>query len=181
MMREGGADRLVVRDRCWGSRVCEMRIVSWNVRGLGGLEKQKEVKELVREKVSFVLCIQETKLQLIDDFLCTSLWGPTNYDFSYSPSVGASGGMVTIWDTSGVEVLLTVRGEHFLMIHGRFIKSNEKFYIFNVYAPCDRSAKQALWTSLSSRLLTLGSRKVCLCGHFPSVRSVDERHSVMGT
>ncbi|KEH26260.1 hypothetical protein MTR_6g048650 [Medicago truncatula] len=27
-----------------------MRIVSWNVRGLNGLEKRKEVKELVREK-----------------------------------------------------------------------------------------------------------------------------------
>jgi hypothetical protein len=52
-----------------------MRIVSWNVRGLNGLEKRKEVKELVREKVPFVLCIQETKLQLIDDFLCNSIWG----------------------------------------------------------------------------------------------------------
>jgi exonuclease III len=103
------------------------------------MEKRKEVKELVREKRPLVLCIQETKLQFIDDFLCTSFWGPTNHDFSFSLSVGASGGMVTIWDTSEVEVWLTVRGEHFLMIHGKFINSNEDFYIFNVYAPCDRS------------------------------------------
>ena len=145
-----------------GVRVCKMRIVSWNVCGLGGWEKRKEVKELMREKAPLVLCIQETKLQFIDDFLCTSLWGPTNHDFSYSPSVGASGGLVTIWDTSEVEVWLTTCGEHFLIIHGKFIKSNEEFYIFNVYAPCDRSAKQVLWTSISSRLLSLGSSKVCL-------------------
>jgi len=73
-----------------GVRVCEMRLLSWNVCGLGGLEKRKEVKELVREKVPFVLYTQETKLQLIDDFLCTSIWGPSNHDYSYSPSVGAS-------------------------------------------------------------------------------------------
>jgi len=45
-----------------GVRVCVMRLVSWNVRGLGGLEKRKEVKDLVKEKLPFVLCLQETKL-----------------------------------------------------------------------------------------------------------------------
>jgi len=60
-----------------GVRVCEMRLLSWNVQGLGGLEKRKEVKELVREKMPFLLCIQESKFQLIDDFLCTSIWGPS--------------------------------------------------------------------------------------------------------
>ena len=51
-----------------GVRVCKMRIVSWNVHGLGGLEKRKEVKELVKDKAPLELCIQETKLQVIDDF-----------------------------------------------------------------------------------------------------------------
>jgi len=68
-----------------------------------------------------------------------------------------------------------------MMIHGRFIKSNEEFYLFNVYAPCDRITKQALWTSLSSRLLSMGRLNVCLCGDFNSVRSADERRSVRGT
>jgi len=31
-------------------RVWLMKIVSWNVRGLGGLEERKEVRELAREK-----------------------------------------------------------------------------------------------------------------------------------
>lgn len=52
------------------------------------MEKRKEVKELVKEKIPFVLCLQETKMQLIDDFLCTSVWGQSNHDYSYSPSVG---------------------------------------------------------------------------------------------
>jgi exonuclease III len=155
--------------------------LSWNVRGLGGSEKRKEVKELVREKYHFVLCLQETKMQSIDDFLCTSLWGPLNCDYSFSPSVGASGGLLTVWDTSEVEVWASSRGDHFLSIHGRFIKSNAEFYLFNVYAPCDQRAKQTLWTSLSARLQSLGSCIVYLCRDFNSIRNPEERRSVRGS
>jgi exonuclease III len=178
MEREGAW--LVVRVSLDGVRVCAMRIVSWNVHGLNGLEKRKEVKELVREKVPFVLCIQETKLQLIDDFLCISIWGPSSHGYFFSPSVGESGGLVTIWDTTEVAVWMSCRGDHFLMIHGRFITSNEEFYLFNVYAQCDRSAKQILWTNLTARVLSLGNHNVCLCGDFNSIRSANERRSVRG-
>jgi len=34
-----------------------MKIVSWNVRGLGGFEKRREVRKLVGEKKSSILCI----------------------------------------------------------------------------------------------------------------------------
>jgi len=51
----------------------EMKVVSWNARGLGGLEKRREVKQLVNEKCSFIMCIQETKLIVIDGAKCASL------------------------------------------------------------------------------------------------------------
>ena len=145
------------------------------------MEKRKEVKELVREKYPFVLCLQETKMQSIDDFLCTLIWGPLNCDYSFSPSVGASGGLLTVWDTSEVEVWASSRGDHFLLIHGRFIKSNVEFHLFNVYCPCDQRAKQTLWTSLSARLQSLDSCNVCLCGDFNSIWSSEERRSVRGS
>ena len=79
-------------------------IISWNVRGLGSFEKRREVCHLVREKNPFIICIQETKLSVIDVILCKSMWGGDCVDFSYRPSVGASGGIVTMWDTKEVEV-----------------------------------------------------------------------------
>ena len=60
-----------------------MKVVSWNVRGLGGLEKRREERKLVGEKSPFILCLQETKLAVCDDILCTSLWGDPNHAFSY--------------------------------------------------------------------------------------------------
>jgi exonuclease III len=50
-----------------------MKIVSWNVRGLGRIDKRNEVRKLVREKNPLVVCLQETKLQACDDFLCTAV------------------------------------------------------------------------------------------------------------
>jgi len=70
------------------------------------------------------------------DFLCTSIF--------YVHRFGASRGLVTIWDTSEVEVWASFRGDHLLLIHGKFIKSNVEFYLFNVYALCDQRGKQAL-------------------------------------
>jgi len=73
-----------------------MKLISWNVRGLGGVEKRKEVRNLVAEKRTFILCLQETKQAACDYILGMSLWGDSNHAYSYRPSVGASGGGVDI-------------------------------------------------------------------------------------
>jgi len=157
-----------------------MKLVSWNVRGLGGIEKRREVRRMVEEKSPFILCLQETKLSVCDDILCNSLWGMSSHAFSYQSSVGASGGLLIVWDTKEVEVWASGSQEHALFIQGRFTTTNEEFYLFNIYAPCEPRAKQALWGSLTSRLQLLSGGKVCLCGDFNAVRNVEERWSKRG-
>jgi len=160
--------------------VCVMKLISWNVQGLGGIDKRREVRRLVGEKSPSILCLQETKLSVCDDFLCNSLWGDSNHSFSYHPSVGASGGLLIMWATKEVEVWSSGSQEHVLYIQGRFIRTNEEFYLFNIYAPCELHAKQALWGSLSTRLQLLSGANVCLCGDINSVRDVEERWSKRG-
>lgn len=121
-----------------------MQIISWNVCGLGSVEKKNEVRSLVVENGPSIVCLQETKLSVCDTVLCTSLWGGMNHAFSYRPSLGALGGLLILWDSSLVEVWSTVSVENVLMIHGRFIKTNEEFFVLNVYAPCDNGAKVLL-------------------------------------
>ncbi|PNX84817.1 cysteine-rich receptor-like protein kinase, partial [Trifolium pratense] len=91
--------------------------------------------------------------------------------------LGASGGLLTIWDSAEVEMWSSVSYEHVLWSHGRFLKNDEEFYIANVYAPCDNSAKQRLWDSLSNRIQLLDGKRVCVCGDFNAVKSVEERRS----
>jgi exonuclease III len=155
-----------------------MKIISWNVRGLGGFEKRREVCQLVREKNPFIMCIQESKLSVVDMSVCKSLWRDGNIDFSFQPSRGASGGLVTMWDCQEVEVWASFHFEHVLGIQGRLVKTGAEFTLLNVYAPCDISCQQVLWNNISLRLSTLVNHNVCVCGDFNTVRCEEERRSV---
>jgi len=152
-----------------------MKIVSYNVRGLGGGEKRVEVQRLVQEKCPFVLCIQESKLSYVDDFMVQSIWGDAPYGFSYQPSVGASGGLITVWNSSRIDVWSTSSFAHTLVIYGRVILTGEDIIIINVYAPCDYAGKPELWTRLTSFVVSKTDSCVCLCGDFNSTRSMEER------
>ena len=163
-----------------GVRVVVMLIISWNVRGLGGFEKRKEVSNMVREKNPFILCLQESKLAVVSDLISKAIWNNNNVDFSYQPSVGASGGLITMWNRTEIEVVSSFSMDHVLGTQGFFVQSGEKFTLLNVYAPCDASRQHVLWLNISARLATLRDDNVCVCGDFNVVRYAEERRSVGG-
>ena len=75
-----------------------MNIISLNIQGLRQQAKIKWVRDLCsKHKVNF-LALQETKMEMVDDFLVRRLWGNTKFIFSHSASVGASGGILCVWD-----------------------------------------------------------------------------------
>ena len=124
---------------CWGGLLFIIRILSYNVRGLGGFEKRREIKRLVSYKKPFFLCLQETKLFTVDDLLIRAIWGTPSTGYSFQPSVGASGGLLTAWDASIVNVWSTTRFSHVLIIRGVVLQTNQEFVIANIYAPCDET------------------------------------------
>ncbi|GAU35629.1 hypothetical protein TSUD_30470, partial [Trifolium subterraneum] len=110
----------------------------------------------------------------------STLWGNSSHAFSYRPSVGASAGLLTLWDTSEVEVWSTVSCEHVMWCHGWFTKNGDDFFVANVYAPCEDGAKQGLWVSLAARIQSLERQRICVCGDFNAVKHIDERRSSRG-
>jgi exonuclease III len=155
--------------------VVVMKIISYNVRGLGGGEKRVEVRKLVLEKNPRVLCIQESKLSMVNDMVVKSFWGDSPFGYSFQQSVGASGGLVTVWDPSRVVVFSSMRLDHALIIKGKDLSTNEDFMVCNVYAPCDLLAKKQLWDRLHILVTSNVECCLCVCGDFNSVRSVEER------
>ena len=49
--------------------------------------------------------------------------------------MGASGGILTIWDTTEVDVMITRSMAHVVIIQGKMIQNGADFSIANVYAP----------------------------------------------
>lgn len=78
--------------------------------------------KLVKEKLLTILCIQETKLEVIDDLIYLVLWGENLQCFSYHQSIGVAEGILILWDASEVELWDNRSLEHALIIQGHFLK-----------------------------------------------------------
>ena len=129
----------------------------------------------IHDRQPFVVCLQESKLTSVDEFIVKSIWGSDCCGYSYQAFVGASRGLLTLWDTSVVEVWCTISYRHLLIIKGMVLLSGQDFIIVNVYAPCDSSAKQELWLRLNQFIIYSGIVNVCVCGDFNFVRTSAER------
>lgn len=149
-----------------GELVVAMKILSVNIRGLGAAEKKREVRRLVLERKPMVLCIQESKLEVVSEALCRSLWGSGPMAFSFKRSVGASGGIITVWDSSVLDVWVTVNIVNCLIVKGRFLKNSELFCLANTYAPCDIRGRQDLWDVLSNLIQVHDEAAWCILGDF---------------
>ena len=58
----------------------KLRLISWNVRGLNNPQKRESVKHWIQSWKCDVVCLQETKLEVVDFQLVRSLWGNSFVD-----------------------------------------------------------------------------------------------------
>ena len=73
-------------------------ILIWNVRGLNSTARRDAVRVVVESSKIDVVCLQETKMASFSRQIILSMLG-TDFDnnFCFSPSAGASGGILVAW------------------------------------------------------------------------------------
>ncbi|XP_022018876.1 uncharacterized protein LOC110918904 [Helianthus annuus] len=77
-----------------------MNFLSFNIRGIGGSEKPGWVKSLkVKHGINF-LALQETKKDAVAVSDLVGFWGNKNFGMDSVGSVGLSGGLACLWDSS---------------------------------------------------------------------------------
>ncbi|GLT87102.1 hypothetical protein SLE2022_052020 [Rubroshorea leprosula] len=151
-----------------------MKVLSFNVRGLGNMVKRRELDRLVRVEKPNLLFLQETKLEGVEEGLCKKLWYSDDFDWNMKSSVGASRGLICMWDKSLFVKLGEFTGDGYLGIKGQWGVKKEVCFFVNIYAPNERKKKVALWDELRQRIVEEGGRWM-LVGDFNAVRSMDER------
>lgn len=111
--------------RCWISRgwVCKIihgrllsffsmdpkKFIIWNVRGLNSRCRRDAVRTLVDAARVDVVCLQETETEMTtitQRKAVISMLGAEFNEFSYLPSIGASGGILMAWKR-GVKSLVS--------------------------------------------------------------------------
>ena len=75
-------------------------VLCWNVRGLNSEARQRAVRQKIDERHCAIACLQETKCASFDYRMLKSFC-PKRFDsFAFSPSLGASGGILVVWNSS---------------------------------------------------------------------------------
>lgn len=68
-----------------------MKILPWNVKGLGAVAKNTSVKMMALSRKPDVLFLQETKVQEVEKRMVTAVWGGGSMGWLVKASQGASG------------------------------------------------------------------------------------------
>ncbi|XP_058765712.1 uncharacterized protein LOC131639232 [Vicia villosa] len=102
-----------------------------------------------------------------------SFWGKEECGFSFSASVGMSGGLLSLWNSKTVSVLASFRGEGYL--GSKVDWKGGIFYILNVYSPCSLVLKRALWLRLLALKNLYKDGEWIMGGDFNAVKNHRER------
>ncbi|XP_066320066.1 uncharacterized protein [Miscanthus floridulus] len=71
------------------------QLLNWNVRGLNDGARRDTVNELVRSAGAMIVCLQETKLQIVDQNTITRTFGPQfSNSFAVLPAAQTRGGVL---------------------------------------------------------------------------------------
>ena len=75
-------------------------IICWNVRGLNNPAKRKVVREFLSSLRVNLVCLQETKLETINQFDVMQCLGPSFDGYDYLPACETRGGILLAWDST---------------------------------------------------------------------------------
>lgn len=153
-----------------------MNLMSYNTRGLGSSEKHRTIRKLVRKGEIELIMLQETKLANFQPRICSKIWPSDGYNFAHSDSVGRSGGLLMIWETSKFNITNSVCKKNYMALTGQWVSSGSVCTFINVYGPSSVTEKRDLWSEISEVIRNL-NHCICIAGDFNSILDPSERKS----
>lgn len=154
-----------------------MKIISWNIRGLGRREKRRGIRRLLSQRKVDILFLQETKKDSINPNMVNSFWPSTNFDFASVNASGLAGGILCAWDLDVFSLDEVIQNKHFILLKGKIVPEFECILI-NVYTPNDPRDRKILWDEISN-LRSRFTLPWCVSGDFNEVCKISERKNCL--
>jgi exonuclease III len=111
-------------------------VFCWNVRGLNSECRQHDVRLKIEESDCDIICLQETKCESFDWCLIRKFC-PKRFDnFVFSPSIGASGGIIVLWNSSIFTGVLMEVKKYGILVNFTSAHNNVNWSLVSVYGPC---------------------------------------------
>ena len=125
-----------------------MKIISWNIRGLNAKIKKSALKKIIARHDPHFIFIQETKVESFNPKIIKTIWNVENVGWLYTPSVGNSGGILSMWKEDFFKISSHRVENSWIAIHGHFPSLDFQGVMVNIYNPCCRLARSQIWASL---------------------------------
>ena len=152
----------------------QLRILSWNIRGLGKSTNQGNLKEVIASNKPHIVCIQETKLELLHQREASKWWNGSDPGMIMQPSRGASAGMIILWDQNQLSCTHQYSWRSAVTGSFKWIVSDEEFTVVNVYGPQELGEKRNLLQELSYIASIMENSNLIFIGDFNMTRNMDE-------
>lgn len=154
-------------------------MLCWNVQGLNSEPKQLAVHNAISSSGCAIICLQETKRTQID-MSFVKLFCPRNFDqFVFMPSVGASGGLITVWDISLFAGNTLFVKSFAVGVNFKSLQTAKSWSLINIYGPCNEPDR-SIFTSWLFDLQIDDDEDWLIVGDFNYIRSPDNRNKPGG-
>lgn len=107
------------------------------------------IKESLRKANVDIVMLQETKLEVVDHKWIRSIWGCRNKNWSFLPSLGASGGQLIIWRDELFKNVESLPGAYTHSIKFKKKDDGVMWVLTLVYGLVRPSKRKAFWLELS--------------------------------
>ncbi|GJS89701.1 RNA-directed DNA polymerase, eukaryota, reverse transcriptase zinc-binding domain protein [Tanacetum coccineum] len=139
-----------------------------------GAGKCKAISKLCNKHNISFLGIQETHSPVVDPFIVKCFWGNFQFDYATCPSVGRSGGLVSVWDPNSFTKINVFPFDNVLIVEGNWTSTQMHCYMVNVYAPQEDRKKVILWNQILE-FKEANPGHYIIFGDFNVVRTASER------
>jgi exonuclease III len=146
--------------------------MSHNIRGINSDIKIMEIN-------CDIICIQETKKESFDDSYIRRFYNRSLDKFAFEPSIGASGGFLTIWKGSHFDAEVIEHNSFGHTISFRTKLTNQAWWLTNIYAPCSPHRREEFLSWFSN--LEIDDDKLWIfLSDFNMIRSPENRNKPGG-
>jgi exonuclease III len=155
------------------------KILNWNIRGINSDKKWNALSNKIDECGCDIICLQETKRENFDSKYIKNFCPKKFSKFAFVPSMGASGGLIIIWNGALFDGTLEFQNDFSISVKFTSNISSESWYLTNIYGPsqADRKDDFLQWFS---NISMPDDTDWLIMGDFNFIRSPNDRNKPGG-
>ncbi|XP_028067566.1 uncharacterized protein LOC114270309 [Camellia sinensis] len=150
-----------------------MKLLTWNVRGLGRKEKRSKIKRLLKDRGIDIALFQETKKASMSEMEIKEMWARDRMEYMIVDAEGSAGALLRIWDPRVFQMSSCCCNRRFVLL-SRSLFFSFDCVLINVYAPNEVGQRGKLWECLL-KLKEEYSKPWYIGGDFNEIRKIGER------